>query len=55
MKSRLLKEFESFLESQGCKVVDVTECKCDLRTKLVGDGCHVCNPEYAKELEKDDD
>lgn len=20
------------------------ECKCDIRTKLAGDGCHVCNP-----------
>jgi hypothetical protein len=25
-------------------------CKCNLRTKLVGDGCEECNPELANEL-----
>jgi hypothetical protein len=25
-------------------------CTCDLRTKLVGDGCSVCNPGLAAEL-----
>lgn len=29
----------------------VPECKCDMRTKLVGDGCSVCNPEYAASIE----
>ena len=27
-------------------------CKCDMRTKLVGDGCEICNPEYASQFEE---
>jgi hypothetical protein len=27
----------------------VRECQCRLRTRLVGDGCDVCNPELAAE------
>lgn len=26
------------------------ECKCDMRTKLVGDGCYVCNPQLALDI-----
>lgn len=25
-------------------------CNCTLRGRLVGDGCHICNPELASEL-----
>lgn len=28
-------------------------CKCDMRTKLVGDGCEICNPAKALEYAKD--
>ena len=26
------------------------KCKCDMRTKLVGDGCQKCNTNYALDL-----
>lgn len=29
---------------------EIGECGCDLRTKLVGDGCAICNPERAVDL-----
>jgi hypothetical protein len=31
------------------------ECNCSLRIKLVGDGCAVCNPEYAAQFSDEDD
>jgi len=33
---------------------ELKECKCDMRTKLVGDGCSVCNPDYWKDMMKED-
>lgn len=31
------------------------ECGCDLRTRLVGDGCPICNPELAAEIEAENE
>jgi len=31
----------------------MNECKCSMRTKLVGDGCQICNPELAMELRRE--
>jgi hypothetical protein len=31
-----------------------SECQCSLRTKLVGDGCQFCNPQYAADHSGDD-
>ena len=28
------------------------KCKCSMRIKLVGDGCEVCNPEYAAQFKE---
>lgn len=30
-----------------------SKCKCDIRTKLVGDGCEECNPTLAAELKEE--
>lgn len=29
------------------------KCNCDMRTRLVGDGCSVCNPELAREMSEE--
>lgn len=33
-----------------CVGADKPDCKCSMRTRLVGDGCAVCNPEYAAQM-----
>ncbi len=30
------------------------KCECNLRTKLVGDGCDICNPSYAERQWEDE-
>jgi hypothetical protein len=29
---------------------DLDKCQCSMRTRLVGDGCSSCNPEYWKDM-----
>ena len=34
--------------------INEKQCTCCFTTKLTGDGCAVCNPEYAKQFEEDE-
>ena len=34
---------------------EMPRCTCDLRTRGVGDGCSVCNPEYWADMLKEDE
>ena len=42
------------VEAQEAEIKRLREllCKCDMRTRLVGDGCEFCNPQLADELAK---
>ena len=41
---------EAFISKLNARIEELTECRCSLRIKLVGDGCSVCNPDLWKEL-----
>ena len=43
------------VEAQAAEIERLRKllCKCDMRTRLVGDGCEFCNPQLADELAKE--
>ena len=41
---------EYHIQTLRARIAELTECRCSLRIKLVGDGCSVCNPDLWKEL-----
>lgn len=43
------------VEAQAAEIERLRKllCKCDMRTRLVGDGCEFCNPTLADELAKE--
>jgi len=42
-----------WLFGKRCEPVNEPECNCTLRGQLLGDGCDVCNPEFAKRFEEE--
>ena len=53
MEPRMSNEKDKFAAAPTPPVSEDRKCKCSMRTRMLGDGCSVCNPALAAELREE--